>query len=1122
MSGLQDRKDREKAARTFGTNLVVVAGAGTGKTSLLVERVLNAILSGTAPLDEMVVMTFTKKAAAELRERIAENLLDVILATEERDATEPAAHRESARALGWLREQGIAGPILHERAREALDGLEAASLGTIHGFATDLLRRHPRDADLPPEFKPDEGEERALLFQRFWPRFLAEELGPEGKHHALWQETLRSFPLRRVEEMAQALIVEPHVLDQLRREGYTEAPLAVDAETIPGLVARLEGYLPRLKPGSEMDRQARLQIAMLTAFREGGVAAALASFDAHQETAEKKFGATFWEKAYTRTVTAGPEKEAILDAATRDLEEGVALLAPLRGLETRDLTPLMGILSGFAERFDREAARAGMPAMDDLLIRARNLLRDHPRVRDREAARARMLLLDEFQDTDPLQYEIAFLLASQPGSEVPDDPFETDLQEGRLFIVGDPKQSIYRFRGADIAAYDRAVRRLVACGGEELILGTNFRSVPGVVEPVNLLFRSCMEEIPEVQPPYRTITAHRDPGEDGPVTELWSVPVAAEAKAKQRRNVEAEVVGDAVLSLVQEGTRPQDIALLFRAMGRAPLYTRALRERGIDFIVEGGKSFAERPEVVESLALLRALANPADPVATLAALRTTFGGVDDAELLEYARTGNFTWRVPEEALDRFPGNVAAAFRRLQALEKAIRRLPVERQIHAALLEGDFALLQASYVEGAQRIANVRKLAERAAAVAGSRMLSLDATLQAVSDDLQGDNKEWESPLADEGVAAVRVLTIHKAKGLEFPVVILPDLPRGTGGGGNYGRPVLRLVHEEKRPYVAITMDGRRNVAASRAKSEEKAHDDAELTRILYVAMTRAENRLIVINNDPTGRSPWVKALGPAWGYELDKEAEDPLPEEGLIADGHVRHRRPEPGTGIRTGVDRGTPVREAVERFLARRADEAARTWKPSRTPSADHKAEATGEIPALEEGAGLAPALASQVGTALHAVMEGWDFRDADEARALLEPAARRAAAAPFSPTDVIEGARGILDTLLASDLPGHLAGVEIVGREVPILLRDGDTTVHGYLDLLYRREGRLVVADYKSDAVKGSAAQTAAGYADQLTDYGEAVRRAFGLDELPILEVILLRTGERVEVAPVVRADA
>jgi ATP-dependent exoDNAse (exonuclease V) beta subunit len=214
-------------------------------------------------------------------------------------------------------------------------------------------------------------------------------------------------------------------------------------------------------------------------------------------------------------------------------------------------------------------------------------------------------------------------------------------------------------------------------------------------------------------------------------------------------------------------------------------------------------------------------------------------------------------------------------------------------------------------------------------------------------------------------------------------------------------------------------------------------------------------------------------------------------------------------------------VDEAVARFLAARERETARTWKPHRTPSADHAAEKTGEIPALEAGGGLAPRLATRVGTALHAVMEDWDFSDPAEARRLLEAAAPRSAEPPFSPADVLEPAREILDTLLASGLPAYLAGVEIVGREVPILLRDDDTTVHGYLDLLYRRaDGRYVVADYKSDTVRESAAGTAAAYRDQLTDYGVAVRRAFGLEEMPVLEAILLRTGQRVEVKPRDRA--
>ena len=178
---LPDQNTRDVAAREFTRNLVITAGAGTGKTSLLVERAVNMILTGQAALDRVVIMTFTKKAAAELRERIADALIVIMEVTDPKVDREPHPHSEADRSLKWLAKQGLDDRDLCRRSRDALGVLESAAVGTIHGFASDLLRRHPVEAGLPPDFTPDDGEERALLLERIWPDFLARELGPGGE-----------------------------------------------------------------------------------------------------------------------------------------------------------------------------------------------------------------------------------------------------------------------------------------------------------------------------------------------------------------------------------------------------------------------------------------------------------------------------------------------------------------------------------------------------------------------------------------------------------------------------------------------------------------------------------------------------------------------------------------------------------------------------------------------------------------------------------------------------------------------------------------------------------------------------------------------------------------------------
>ncbi len=1129
-----DREARVRAATVFDRNLVVTAGAGTGKTSLLVERFLNLLLGLGVPLARVVAITFTEKAAGEMRQRLAQALDDVLLAVapaEAGAAREPDPESEAGRSLRWLRAaEEFSADRMRERAQAALDELDGASVRTIHGFCSDLLRRHARAAGLPPEVSVDEGLGQELLFDTLWPEFLAAELGPRAEREDLWTRVLAAFTEGEIEDAARAVALNPLAADLLAREGYR--PLDVLANFGP----RAERLLAELAAGREEvtakrtgNMQAFLDTALvlLRAFLDGGVSALAAADPAAFALPE------FWDRK--TAYSAGPEKQ--LGERKAEIEgaaaEALKLLKTLRTLDEASFPDLLEVLRPFAERFRARVLRDGVLAYEDLLILTRNLLRTDPGVRTRESERARAVLLDEFQDTDPLQYEIVFLLAAaDPGAEIA-DPWRVEPAPGRLFIVGDPKQSIYRFRGADMAAYQRASARVLG-GGEPESLTVNFRSVPGILEPVNRLFESWMGPASETEPAYEPITAHRRGAGNEPGVELWSVRCEAGAGAEERREGEARAIAAGILEMCRpaSGTRSwalRDVAVLFRSLNDVVLYARVLREAGIDYVVDGGKAFRERPEVVEALALLSSLANPADPVAVLAVLRSTLGGVPDEELAAHARAGGgLYWpgRGREEAGDpRFP-RIGAALARLDRLHEATKRLPVDRRIMTLLTEGDFAVLQAAYHDGAQRTANVRKLAERTAGLAREEGLTLEGAIQAIRDEFTGNRTEGESPLADEAVDAVRLLSMHKAKGLEYPVVFVPDLNRGPA----HGFPETRAgVFRDPTgtPRLCLDLTGRsrrRNAAAVLAAEEDALHEEAERKRVLYVAMTRARSRLILVNAGVSRLSPWMKALGEHWGYAVDGKAEDPFGDAGpTLCHGLVRHRRVDgdialPAAPAEAAVDAVAAVR-AFE-IAASEARERARAVR-ARTPSADHRAQRTDAAGEDESNAPAARSrdLARAAGRTVHAALERADFGDraglADrlaEATAVAAPGA--AAEFKLEAEAVRRAALEILGGFLDSELPARLAGAAILGRETPILFRDAEgAVVHGYADLVYELDGRVIVADYKTDA--GEPAALAESYRSQLADYAAAAQGALGLAEPPATELLLVRTGLRVPVS-------
>jgi ATP-dependent helicase/nuclease subunit A len=562
--------------------------------------------------------------------------------------------------------------------------------------------------------------------------------------------------------------------------------------------------------------------------------------------------------------------------------------------------------------------------------------------------------------------------------------------------------------------------------------------------------------------------------------------------------------------------RLRDIALLFRALVDVPIYARALREAGIRFVVDGGKAFVDRPEVVEAFALLRAIANSADPVATLAVLRTSLGGVPDSILADYARAGGaFRWTAggrTREILSDFPP-VERAFRRLEEFDHERRRLPLDRWIQKTLTESEFTLLMASYFEGAQRLANVRKLAERAASLTRERAFTLEQNICGLEEEFSGSRAEGESPLADEGLDAVRVLTIHKAKGLEYPVVLLPDISRGRPGPEHPTK--VELMRTQGQPFLAVWISKRLkviNTAASIVEKDERQHEEAENKRLLYVATTRAKERLILINNSPKQKTAWINRLEAAWGYKRTPKDANPYPDDGaLLGGGNVRHRvlRGEvvlapTKPGAATPADHYRAFQHALETVSQERPPR-------FRSPSNDHRAE---ELSAIgEDGAspGRDRDLARASGVTVHRLLEQWDMQRAKTLRVNVDDAVKTAAREfGIDPDALAKDVGIILQGFLASDLPAYLAGSEILGREVPVLFRDkAGTTVHGYADLVYRRDGKVHVADYKTDET--TARERAEVYRGQLTDYGEALRRGMNLSEPPTTEVLFVRTGER-----------
>jgi ATP-dependent helicase/nuclease subunit A len=1040
----------------------------------------------------------------------------------------------AGRAYRWLLDAKIPRDTIARRALQALVGIDAAPVSTIHAFCADLLRRHPREAGVDPGFAIDRGESFDVLFDAAFERFLAAELGPAGARQALWRRVL-AIPgaIGMVRDLARSLasFLLPAVTpgdpyrpaDPARLFGGEIAALRARLERIPalpGLNRNLPDWIRRV------DR-------LLAAGAGGGPAVLRLIATSHG------LAGILSKDPPSAGARLSPADQAEVEDA---LDQAHHLLSILAEVDEEAVAALVEVAAPIALRAREALLEAGYVSFDALLGLTRDLLRDHPAIRRRCRDRLRAILVDEFQDTDPLQYEILFFLADE--SDPPaTDPWKTRLAPGRLFIVGDAKQSIYRFRGADLDAWRRAVDHLSG-GHPPLALTASFRSPAGLLRPINRLFDRWMNALPPasraLQAPYAAIEAARPGAETpGPRLEIWSVEAAG--RADDRRRAEADVIAAWIADHHRDGAGDGErlgygkVAILLRALTHAGLYTRALRQAAVPFVIDGGRDFYERHEVSDLVAFLRAVASPNDGPAVLAVLRSPVGAVPDADLARFAAAGGRFDR-PDGGIDLAPHPaVRRALADLAAFRVAARHRPVDAIVRAALEETPIGLLHAATFDGAQRIANLRKLAAEAQDLA-RRGLSLEEMIDALEDEFRTDRSEGESPLADETVDAVRILSIHKAKGLEYPVVFVPDLGRIDSGGGPRPTRCARL-REDGQEHLTVSLSaGVGNLAAARLRLLDERHAEAEERRVFYVACTRARERLILVNSSRETRPiPWRDGLE-ALGYT----ARGAFPAEGPIS-ADVLHRRKV--AVARRGDPRppGTAAAwtRAIEAFETAAAS-AQSTARPAiRWPAGttdERSTFATGDEsgapgPRVTRGAadrsagsadadGGAGTAALVAGRAVHAALERWDFRDAAALRAMAEAATRPAAGEIRLAADpaatlarALREVGEILAGFLASDLPARLGRTTILGREVPVLFGGEEETVwSGACDLIYRdADGSVVVADYKTDAVSGDPREAADRYRPQMTVYREAVSRALPGATVRA-EILFVRTGRTV----------
>jgi ATP-dependent exoDNAse (exonuclease V) beta subunit len=1151
---LVDQDARERIRAWLDESMVVEAAAGTGKTSELVARLVAVLAEGRGNVQTVVAVTFTEKAAGELKLRLRAEL------EKARQAAAPGSRRR-------------------RNLDEAVAHLEEARVSTIHGFCNDLLHERPVEALVDPRFQVLTEPEAEALYRRAFDRWVEAELErpPEGLRRALRRRSTLDDgdPVERLRGAGWTLAEWRDFRAPWRRE-----PFAREA-AIEALVERVHAFVAASRScatpadGLYADTWLARRISDDVRVREplaprdhDGLEAGLVDLARSRQFRRPR-------KGYERNYRGGVTRDEVLAAHAR---LGEALDDFARRADADLAALLQRELFATVDAYEALKSRAGCLDFLDLLLRTRNLVRDRADVRGELQRRFTHIFVDEFQDTDPLQAEILLLLAGA-------DPAVARWRDvtpapGKLFVVGDPKQSIYRFRRADVGIYQEVKTLLHERGAAVLELTSSFRAVPSVQRLVNAAFAPRMiEDHATLQAGYVPLAPYRRERDGQPSVVALPVPRPYGRWGLTKTAIDASLP-DAVAAFVRwlveasgwrvtERDRPEEVplaprhvCLLFRRFTQwgadiTRPYVEALEARGIPHMLVGGKSFHQREEVESLRTALTAIEWPDDELAVYGTLRGPLFAVGDEALLEYReRVGRLhPFRMSEgKAVAPHLAPVVDALRLLGELHRRRNVRPVEETV-AALLTATRA--HAAFIlrpSGERALANVLRIAELARGWEASGGISFRGFVEQLAEE--GEGEAPEAPVVEEGSEGVRIMTVHRAKGLEFPVVVLADISANVAAA-NPGRHI-----DSERGLCAVRLAGWSPWDLLDHEAEEMARDRAEGVRVAYVAATRARDLLVVpaVGDDPfaggweAAPDGWIEPVQRAiYPAAEARRAPGPAPACPPLGEDSVLER-----------PDRETPGRDNVQpglhalgapgdgrypvvwwdpraltlgvspQFGIRRQDliedpgpEALdadrgryREWQRAREVALDRGVrpsfavqtvtawaqraavgdEAPGpEVTVIDAASGIARPAGPRFGTLVHAVLATAAL---DAKRdAIAEVAALQARILGATPEETA-AATALVEAALAHPLllrAREASRVDRCRREAPITAVEPDGSIlEGVLDLAFEEEDGWTVVDFKTQA---ELAGPLARHRRQVGAYASVVARITGRPATAVL---------------------
>ena len=1053
-----DQAARQRITEDLDTTLFVEAGAGSGKTSALVNRVLALVTSGRVELRRIAAITFTEKAGAELRDRIR-------AAVEKAAETDPDGHVGS-------------------RCRVALEQLDGAAIGTLHAFAQRLLSEHPVEAGLPPRVEVLDEVSSSVAFEIRWSSFRDQLLADPALERSVLLLLAAGVKPTALQSLAQAFDdnwdlvqerVPAHAPDPPPVHRLVEVALSAIRDVCAEPCRDPDDRL-RLRLDEIADRMRQLEaiedeLDLLEAIGQ----------QANPKLPSFKLGGTGKKTSW----------DCDLDEfKSRIREAGEGLAAVCTEVANACAHRLGSAIRVFTLESARARQREGQLEFHDLLVLARALLRDPdhgPAVRATLHDRYDRLLLDEFQDTDPIQIELAVRIAAadpRRAAAATERWDRVDVAPGHLFVVGDPKQSIYRFRRADIATFLRAAERFGAEGGGVVELTANFRTVSSIIDWVNHTFAALMGEGDDVavpqgsQPDYLPLVTTRAAGSTGPTVSILGRQEHPKGTlADEIRTAEASDVAAAITRVIDEGwdvsdeeggwrpARLGDITVLVPARTSLPFLEEALDDAGIAFRAETSSLVYASRAVRDLFMVLRAIDDPTNTLHIVSALRTPLlaCGDDDLFRFKWERRGRWSYLADQPDTVPLDDPVRAALAYLRSLyEERIWLAPSEL---LGRITQNRRALELGFAEGRPRDVwrRLRFVTDQARAWSEATGGNLRQYLHWVTAQTAEGARVAESILPESDDDAVRILTIHGAKGLEFPVTIVSGMSTAPS---NRSAPAEVVFPDSGNPD-ADTVGYKFGGKVTTNEYVEWAPIDEQMglherIRLLYVACTRARDHLIMSVHRKVRTNPPKPSARTNAELLLDGMGQ----VVGDLPDAAVGGEALHPVV-----VDPPTPPPPFAE-WEAERADALRVAGRPTTVAASaltdegepDSEGEPDPGLQKRPQDLDLPPWLKGRYGTAVgravHGVLQTIDLSDG----AGLEEALAAQCQAEAVPDRLNEVRALVLQAL------GSPSVVEAASsphwREIYSCTPHEGRLLEGYIDLLYRGGDGLVVVDYKTAA--------------------------------------------------------